>query len=434
MGLYVGAAKVDITPNHSVPMAGYPVIRTQPNGPQDHKNYVGREEKSNGEIDPVWARTVVITNDTSNVAIVSLDVCVIYSDFASEVRRRVRDQTGKDWSAIEICSTHTHSGPDFNGMSEAADTALQERMILGVVESIILAHSNKCPAIITSSVGELTGVSINRHDGNDEIDPRVPVLVARREDESFIAVIYSFACHPILAGAQNLKLYGDYPGAASRKLEQWFGDESVAVFLQGACGDINPRAFPYSRMGNIVTHAPSGSESALKIRTVKDAERLGEVLAGEVIKCVALSEQPLNGDVFIVEALSLDIPLRSPSELQVYLDQRDHDPDRVAMWRSSTHITTSVSALRAGGIIWLFMPGEPFSGLAKQLVQDVAAGEDVCVWTVGYASDYPGYLVPSTKYSENRYENAASILDASAIEILVSSVAKLGRRVKAAVN
>jgi hypothetical protein len=42
--------------------------------------------------------------------------------------------------------------------------------------------------------------------------------------------------------------------------------------------------------------------------------------------------------------------------------------------------------------------------------------------------------VPSTKYSENRYENAASILDASAIEILVSSVAKLGRRVKAAVN
>ena len=94
---------------------------------------------------------------------------------------------------------------------------------------------------------------------------------------------------------------------------------------------------------------------------------------------------------------------------------------------------TSVAAGLFAKVL-LFMPGEPFSGTALKLKKDVASPSIKCVWTVGYASDYPGYLVPGHRYSENRYENAATILDATAVDVLVESLTELGIRVCSAVS
>ena len=435
MVLKVGASRVDVTPSRAVEMAGYPVIRTQANGPQDHSKYKGRDSKSDGLIDPVWARAVVISSEGTNSALVSLDICVIFPELARAVRERVAESIKVDWSLIEICATHTHSGPDISGMSGAIEQDLEDEMVLGIVEAIDNAYKNLEPATITTAVGQLNGVSINRRNESDEVDSRLPVIVARRQDDSVIAVIYSFSCHPILVGAQNTKLYGDFPGAASRKLENWYGDKSVALFLQGACGDINPRAFPYSKMGNITIHAPSGSDEALRIRTISDAERFGEAIAGVVISSVAVSERETNGSQLHTVGKSIVlVNLKNHDDLDSYLLQRDHNPIRVAQWKNSTQIELGIAAMVLGEIVLLFMPGEPFSGTALKLKKDVASPSIKCVWTVGYASDYPGYLVPGHRYSENRYENAATILDATAVDVLVESLTELGIRVCSAVS
>ena len=57
-----------------------------------------------------------------------------------------------------------------------------------------------------------------------------------------IAVYYNYACHAVVTGNTDM-LSGDWPGAASRYIEDSFDDKIVALFSVGAQGDQNPIYF-----------------------------------------------------------------------------------------------------------------------------------------------------------------------------------------------
>src|SRR5690606_27119484 len=70
-------------------------------------------------------------------------------------------------------------------------------------------------------------------------DPEIGILKLEREDGTPLAVIYNFACHPIqgVPGGGNT---ADIIGFASKVIEENLGDGTLALFLQGCAGDINP--------------------------------------------------------------------------------------------------------------------------------------------------------------------------------------------------
>ena len=70
-------------------------------------------------------------------------------------------------------------------------------------------------------------------------DKTLAVVMFKAPDGSPIAAYMNYAMHPIngyLSGITS----GDFPGAASRHVEQAFDDEMVMIFTQGASGDQNP--------------------------------------------------------------------------------------------------------------------------------------------------------------------------------------------------
>jgi len=71
------------------------------------------------------------------------------------------------------------------------------------------------------------------------VDPQIGLLRLDRDDGRTLAVVYNFACHPImgLPGGENT---ADITGFASRVIEDNLSDGTVALFLQGCAGDINP--------------------------------------------------------------------------------------------------------------------------------------------------------------------------------------------------
>jgi hypothetical protein len=71
------------------------------------------------------------------------------------------------------------------------------------------------------------------------IDPQVGLLRLDREDGRPLAVVYNFACHPIM-NPPDRGSSADYPGAASALIERALGDGAMAFFVQGCGGDINP--------------------------------------------------------------------------------------------------------------------------------------------------------------------------------------------------
>ena len=50
----------------------------------------------------------------------------------------------------------------------------------------------------------------------------------------------NYACHPVVLGPDSFLYSADYPGEMRRAIEQEFGHDAMAFFLQGAPGDINP--------------------------------------------------------------------------------------------------------------------------------------------------------------------------------------------------
>ena len=71
------------------------------------------------------------------------------------------------------------------------------------------------------------------------IDPEIGILKLERMDGSVLAIVYNFACHPIMGRADGGNT-ADISGFASRVIEDSLGNGAVALFLQGCGGDINP--------------------------------------------------------------------------------------------------------------------------------------------------------------------------------------------------
>jgi hypothetical protein len=75
--------------------------------------------------------------------------------------------------------------------------------------------------------------------GVGPVDPEIGVLRLDRTNGQTLAVVYNFACHPIqgVPGGGNT---ADITGFASRVIEANMSDGTIALFLQGSAGDINP--------------------------------------------------------------------------------------------------------------------------------------------------------------------------------------------------
>ncbi|MCA9012746.1 MAG: hypothetical protein KDB01_23500 [Planctomycetaceae bacterium] len=74
------------------------------------------------------------------------------------------------------------------------------------------------------------------------VDPEIGLLRVDRMDGTPLALLYNFACHPIhgVPGGGNT---ADFPGFASKAIEQNLGDNVMAFFIQGCAGDINPAMY-----------------------------------------------------------------------------------------------------------------------------------------------------------------------------------------------
>ena len=74
------------------------------------------------------------------------------------------------------------------------------------------------------------------------IDPEIGILKLERMDGTVLALVYNFACHPI-HGVPSGGNTADFPGFASRAIEDGLGDGAMAFFVQGCAGDINPSLY-----------------------------------------------------------------------------------------------------------------------------------------------------------------------------------------------
>ena len=224
-GVRAGAAQADITPPVGFPMWGYAARRDAP---------------SDGVLDPLRARALVLAVDKERIALVSLDLGRPPTRESTEAIRRRVHAAGIDH--LFLVASHTHHGPvlELDTWPTPKDPYVR-RLEQKVGDVILEAAGALRPARLGFACRE---TSLNRNRHSKRPDPPVDrdLLVLRVEDADGkpIAHAVNFAAHPTLRDNKVLKFSADYPGAMADLVEKETG--APCLFLQGAAGDLSANA------------------------------------------------------------------------------------------------------------------------------------------------------------------------------------------------
>lgn len=203
--------------------------------------YGARSEGARGVRDPLLARALYLAG-TTDCLWLALDVCLLARTQADAIRRRVGERVGVPPRRVLVTCTHTHSGPEtglFAALAGAPTPPAAARLLDAAVEVAARARAAAGPARLGVGRAE-AHIGRNRRIAGGPLDPEVLVVRIDRDDGGPLAVIYIHGCHPTALGHDNLEYSADWPGAASRGIEQALPG-ALAVFALGAHGDVDPR-------------------------------------------------------------------------------------------------------------------------------------------------------------------------------------------------
>jgi len=388
-----GAAEVDITPPINLSMDGY----------------MARQGPSLGQYDPLLAQIVVIEDVSGRrLAIVTLDVLAVSAVFADPLRQSLAAQIGTDASAVVVCPSHTHCGPLGLqtwfplGEGPQLDAVLVNMIGERLQAAATVALERLQPARLKAGASTVTGIGGNRNRSDTPVDSQVTTFVFENEAGTPFCILYHYACHPSVLGADTNFYLADFPGATRQRLKQVY-PQAVSLFVNGALGDISTR---YQR----------------RDQSYAEVIRLGTRLADHIIALVSAA-QPLDGALGWGE-LHLDLPFRALPEAVDAIPQV-MPQDRITQTKAEGAIIQSkirraigertgqsmtLTWLRLGEWVMAAVPGEPFNALAVVLRECYPQA-----LVLALANDYLGYFPTQEAIDSQTYEALSSPYDARAI-------------------
>lgn len=394
-----GVARVDITPNGPIWMAGY-ASRTKPS----EGVYQKLNAKALALEDEKGGRVVLVTTDLIGLP-----------------------RTLTDWSAAEILklykldrsrlvfnSSHTHTGPvvrenlgpmyDLKGVDAIVADDYRKVLARKLVEVVGGALGDLQPARVEFGAGTV-GFAMNRREFKDgkvvigvnpdgPMDHSVPVLRVTAPSGKVRALLFGYACHNTTLTGEFYQLSGDYAGAAQLEVEKALPG-SMALFFQLCGGDQNPN--PRSKLELAEQHGKSLADQVVALSMAKMAPVGGQVKA--VYQLVDLPLAPHTREQFEKEATDANVfkARRAKLMLQAYDEKRE--PRKVSL---------PVQVIR-------FEKGYTLITLGGEVVVDYAlwakktwAQEPLMV--AGYSNDVPCYIPNARILREGGYEAVDSMI------------------------
>jgi neutral ceramidase len=233
-------------------------IDISPKTPQWLMGYGAR--KSTGVRDPIFHRVAAFADGTTEVFLISSDLCLfsptVYDDFAAELKSETGIEPRQVWWSV----THSHSAPELGargiydvllkGRSEHAwDREYYQFVKSALHTAIKQARSELAPARVAIGTG-LSRANINRRardaDGKISLglnpdgptDRQIGLIRFERPDGSLIGLIANYAMHGTVLGPSFVQVSGDGPGVVASYVEEKLG--APMLYINGAAGNLAP--------------------------------------------------------------------------------------------------------------------------------------------------------------------------------------------------
>jgi len=229
--------------------------------------------------DPLYVKALVLKYDVDVVVLVSVDavaiaeIGTIQNTYLAQVRTLLKQDLNIEATQVVINASHCHG-------------VVCDDVVLRTVQAVKDAWQNMVPVRVGVGRGYEDRIMENRRlrlkngreadvrhayalpfddevDGIGPVDPEIGILRLDTLDGQPLAVVFNFACHPIM-GVPSRGNTADLSGFACDVIEGQL-EGCTALFIQGCAGDINPILYK-------------------DVNNVRDAETLGNLLGLSTLK------------------------------------------------------------------------------------------------------------------------------------------------------
>ena len=369
--MQVGFAKVTITPPLPVQLAGYGVERT-----------------GTGVADNLQARAMVCEEDGHRVALLACDLLWLERRHVKVLRERVAEIADVAPDSLMVAASHTHSGPDTMDWFHFApvDPKWLHALLKQLASAVFLAAGNLREAKLERLVGQVE-IGVNRRVHKERegyrlgvntegpVDHTLSMLRVTADDGTLLGSVMHQQTHPVVLSGQSTVVSGDWPGEACRVVEQTLG--GCCLFVNGACGDINPRVGPG--------------------RLYSEVLRVGRQCGGAAVELLNREPTDAVGGLGAVRE-SLEVAHRPHPYLDVPYERRLAEDGGMFL---------ETQVLKLGALSFISCPGECLIETGRKVLSEtkLATAE-----IAGYTNDYIGYLPLPHIYEQGGYEPSATML------------------------
>ncbi len=397
-----GAAKVVITPPVGYPMG----------------NWGLRQGVARGVHRDIHARSVVFEHDETAIAVVSLEIAGLTAEVVQAIKARIFQVARIPVENVLLNFTHSHTSPN-TIMSLPKEWITWTTWLADQVAGCVFDALNQViPARVGSGPGSFAGWTVNRQYPEKPVDTEIGVMCIDDDDGRPIARLVNFACHGVADGGQYLEWSGDFAGEMSAEIESKLPG-SVAVYIQGAAGDIHPFDWWF------------GNTASEHLHTHEDTALLGMSLA--IAALAVASEVTTTPDVPLAIAVaavelprhrvnwSLDQALANQRRLRDSLgtytgetwregtttaNAAEHHPElygagnnevNLALNQDRPPVAVAVRGFRIGNTLISAHAGELFNELGSAIKEAFPENRP---WVSSYCDEYIGYISTRRPHEE----------------------------------
>jgi hypothetical protein len=395
--LRAGVAKVDITPDITK-------IRIQLGGYGARLNMPPR-----GVHDPIYARALALETNNQQVVIVAMDHLLT----PWSLTRNVLQATGLKPEQLFIAASHTHCAPDAMGLNErmrfplpGVGTFTPEFLQFTterVVQAVQQAQRALKSATLHLNAAALPNLNRNRR-GRRLVDPTM--TVARLDDaqgKPFAALVV-YAAHPTIYPHTMMEVSAEFPGVLQNTLERTLGRGAVALYLNGAQGDVSPVA-------------DTGKDDHDRV------QRYGAQLAAHAQRL--LQEAKSASALLRCRQAQARLPEAQPHPAFQESAGREYKVPESLLKQLVKQLvpeTAPISLIALGGLLLVGFPGEPISSLGLQAREIGREAGYAHVAPVALVNDWIGYILTRHEYLKGGYEATVSFNGPDAGEAVMQGV------------
>lgn len=396
----VGVARVDITPETTIRLAGYAARK---------------KTESEGVLQKLEAKALAFGTDVQSPSIlITVDLVGIPGHITAKLSEQLSTKIGIDPAQLVICASHTHSGPEVGNLLNIlqyrsgmafSDSLLELNQLVHIAQYIdflsqkleqvsLAAMKDRKPAFLSWGQGQALFAK-NRRTPVGPVDVALPILRVNEPNGKLRAVLVNYACHGTTLPGDVNQLHGDWMGEAQKLIEAKYPG-AVALIAIGAGADANPQ--PRGKMEHVEMHAKEISDQVEKLLTSAQLQPLTIPPTGRM-KWVKLpfSKVPTIPELIkqtedkTIKGYYARLALERIARGQAIPEAIDYP---VQTWAFGKEL------------LMINLAGEVVVDYSVRLKEEIGAER---VWLNTYANDVPSYIASRRVIREGGYEADVSM-------------------------